>query len=385
MINQALILVGGKGSRLGKITKKIPKPLLKINKKPFLDYIIKFLLKFKIKKIILLTKFKYQKFNKIYDGKKFGKAKIKCIREKDYLGTSGSLKNVINKLDKKFILCNGDTIFDINLFDFNKKLKKNDIGILACSSNQKNIKRYSKFNYRGKKLVSSGIYLFQREKIKKYLISQGSLENEVINKIPKNKFKKISYDKRFIDIGIPKDLLRAKKFLNDLEKKKCVFLDRDGVINYDYGYVYKKEKFKWKKNVIKAIKLLNDNGFLVIVISNQSGVGRGFYSHLDVKKLHTWINKKLISYEAFIDRFYFSPYFKFSTNKKYRLGEKFRKPNTGMFKKAMEDFKIDKNNSYFIGDNDSDRKAAKKFKIKYFNVDNNTDLYSLIKKKLNIN
>ena len=385
MINQALILVGGKGSRLGKITKKIPKPLLKINKKPFLDYIIKFLLKFKIKKIILLTKFKYQKFNKIYDGKKFGKAKIKCIREKDYLGTSGSLKNVINKLDKKFILCNGDTIFDINLFDFNKKLKKNDIGILACSSNQKNIKRYSKFNYKGKKLVSSGIYLFQREKIKKYLISQGSLENEVINKIPKNKFKKISYDKRFIDIGIPKDLLRAKKFLNDLEKKKCVFLDRDGVINYDYGYVYKKEKFKWKKNVIKAIKLLNDNGFLVIVISNQSGVGRGFYSHLDVKKLHTWINKKLISYEAFIDRFYFSPYFKFSTNKKYRLGEKFRKPNTGMFKKAMEDFKIDKNNSYFIGDNDSDRKAAKKFKIKYFNVDNNTDLYSLIKKKLNIN
>jgi len=385
MINQALILVGGKGSRLGKITKKIPKPLLKINKKPFLDYIIKFLLKFKIKKIILLTKFKYHKFNKIYDKKKFGKAKIKCIREKEYLGTSGSLKNVINKLDKKFILCNGDTIFDINLFDFNKKLKKNDIGILACSSNQKNIKRYSKFNYRGKKLVSSGIYLFQREKIKKYLISQGSLENEVINKIPKNKFKKISYDKRFIDIGIPKDLLRAKKFLNDLEKKKCVFLDRDGVINYDYGYVYKKEKFKWKKNVIKAIKLLNDNGFLVIVISNQSGVGRGFYSHLDVKKLHTWINKKLISYEAFIDRFYFSPYFKFSTNKKYRLGEKFRKPNTGMFKKAMEDFKIDKNNSYFIGDNDSDRKAAKKFKIKYFNVDNNTDLYSLIKKKLNIN
>ena len=385
MINQALILVGGKGSRLGKITKKIPKPLLKINKKPFLDYIIKFLLKFKIKKIILLTKFKYQKFNKIYDGKKFGKAKIKCIREKEYLGTSGSLKNVINKLDKKFILCNGDTIFDINLFDFNKKLKKNHVGILACSSNQKNIKRYSKFNYKGRKLVSSGIYLFQREKIKKYLISQGSLENEVINKIPKNKFKKISYDKRFIDIGIPKDLLRAKKFLNDLEKKKCVFLDRDGVINYDYGYVYKKEKFKWKKNVIKTIKLLNDNGYLVIVISNQSGVGRGFYSHLDVKKLHTWINKKLISYEAFIDRFYFSPYFKFSTNKKYRLGEKFRKPNTGMFKKAMEDFKIDKNNSYFIGDNDSDRKAAKKFKIKYFNVDNNTDLYSLIKKKLNIN
>ena len=82
MINQALILVGGKGSRLGKITKKIPKPLLKINKKPFLDYIIKFLLKFKIKKIILLTKFKYQKFNKIYDRKKFAsKIQLNVIQQ----------------------------------------------------------------------------------------------------------------------------------------------------------------------------------------------------------------------------------------------------------------------------------------------------------------
>ena len=83
-------MAGGKGSRVKSLLKKKPKPMAVFNKKPFLDYIIKFLLKFKIKKIILLTKFKYQKFNKIYDRKKFGKAKIKCIREKEYLGTSGS-------------------------------------------------------------------------------------------------------------------------------------------------------------------------------------------------------------------------------------------------------------------------------------------------------
>ena len=115
MINQAVILVGGKGSRLGKITKKIPKPLLRINGKPFLDYLIDFLVRYKIKKIILLTKYKYQQFNKLYDGKIINQTNIKCINQKKFLGTSGSLKNVLHKLDKKFILCNGDTIFDFNL------------------------------------------------------------------------------------------------------------------------------------------------------------------------------------------------------------------------------------------------------------------------------
>ena len=88
---------------------------------------------------------------------------------------------------------------------------------------------------------------------------------------------------------------------------------------------------------------------------------------------------------AYIDKFYFSPFYKNSYYKKFRIGGEYRKPNIGMFNKAVRDFKIDKKISYFIGDKDSDKNAAKKFKIKYYNVDNNTDLYNLIKNKLNIN
>ena len=212
MINQALILVGGKGTRLGKLTKKNPKPLLQVNQKPFLDFVINFLLKFKIKKILLLTKFKHEKFKKLYDKKKIGKTIIKCVPEKEYLGTSGALKNVINKLDKKFIMCNGDTVFNINLFNFISKLKKQYIGILACSSLQNNIKRYSNFSSKSKKIISSGIYLFQRDKIKKYLISPGSIENDVLKNLPKKLFKKVCYKEKFLDIGIPKDFNRLKNF-----------------------------------------------------------------------------------------------------------------------------------------------------------------------------
>ncbi len=384
MINQVVILVGGLGTRLANLVKKTPKPLLKINNIPFLDYLIKYYTNYGFKKIVLLTKYKHYIFHKKYHNKIINFSKIKCIQEKTFLGTSGSLKKVINKLDKKFIFCNGDTFFNINLFTFFKQLKHNHIGILACSEIQSQDKRYTYFNVNNKKLISSGVYLFNKKKIKKYLIDKGSLENDVLHKLPKNQFKKISFKKKFIDIGTPGDYQKAKKFLLNINKKKCAFLDRDGVINYDYGYVHKKENFVFKKNVIKAIKLLNRKNYHVIVISNQSGIGRGYYKEKDVIHLHGWINKKLNFYGANIDKFYYSPYFAYSKNKKYRIRSVLRKPNIGLFQKAFNEFNIIKKGSFFIGDRETDRITAKNFKIKHFNVDNDTDLYNFIEKKLNL-
>ena len=156
------------------------------------------------------------------------------------------------------------------------------------------------------------------------------------------------------------------------------------MINYDYGYVHKKENFVFKKNVIKAIKLLNRKNYHVIVISNQSGIGRGYYKEKDVIHLHGWINKKLNFYGANIDKFYYSPYFAYSKNKKYRIRSVLRKPNIGLFQKAFNEFNIIKKGSFFIGDKETDRITAKNFKIKHFNVDNDTDLYNFIEKKLNL-
>ena len=382
MINEAVILVGGKGLRLGKITKKIPKPLIEINKKPFLDYLINFFIRFKIKKIFLITKYKHEMFHKKYHNKIINGTTIKCINQKKFFGTSGSIKKVINKLGDKFFLSNGDTIFDINLYDFQKRLKNNFVGILACSDSQKMLERYSLFKKKGKKIASSGIYLFRKNKINSHLICPGSLENEVIKKIPSYKFKRIIYKKKFLDIGTPNDLKKAKNFLNNFDKKKCAFLDRDGVINYDYGYVHKKNNFKWKKNVFKAIKFLNDNNYFVVVVTNQSGIGRGFYNCKDVENLHNWINKKLFSKGCLIDHFYYAPYYALSKKKKFRKDKKLRKPDIGMFERAQREINIDKKGSFLVGDSQNDREAARKFKIRYFNVDTKTDLYKLLKKKI---
>ena len=93
---------------------------------------------------------------------------------------------------------------------------------------------------------------------------------------------------------------------------KAAFLDRDGVLNHDTGYVHKIKDFKWKKNVFEAIRFLNTNKYLVIIISNQSGIGRGYYTEKSLKKLNMWIQKQLKKKKAYINKFYHAPYYKYS-------------------------------------------------------------------------
>ena len=90
-----------------------------------------------------------------------------------------------------------------------------------------------------------------------------------------------------------------------LMSNKAVFFDRDGTLNVEVGYLYEFDKFKWIDGAIEAVKFCNDNNYLVIVITNQSGVARGFYTEDDIKKLHTQMNEELARYSAHIDDFYY--------------------------------------------------------------------------------
>lgn len=146
-----------------------------------------------------------------------------------------------------------------------------------------------------------------------------------------------------------------------MKKNKAVFLDRDGTINKNFGYVFQKEKFIFLKNAINAIKFLKNNGYKVIVVTNQSGVARGFFKLEDVKKLHDWVNLKLKKKGVKIDKFYVSTYHpRFSKQKNQ---SHLRKPNPGMLIKAQKDFSIDFSQSFMIGDSKSDKLAAKKVNL----------------------
>tara|TARA_Y100000768_G_scaffold317431_1_gene252680 strand:+ start:81 stop:590 length:510 start_codon:yes stop_codon:yes gene_type:complete len=146
-----------------------------------------------------------------------------------------------------------------------------------------------------------------------------------------------------------------------MKKNKAVFLDRDGTINKNFGYVHQVKNFIFLKKVITAIRFLKNKGYKVVVVTNQSGVDRGYFKLRDVTKLHKWINYILKKNKTKIDKFYVSTYhpnFSKNNSKAY-----LRKPKPGMLIKAKKDLNIDLNKSFMIGDSKTDQLAAKKVNL----------------------
>ena len=167
-----------------------------------------------------------------------------------------------------------------------------------------------------------------------------------------------------------------------MKKYKIAFLDRDGVINSskpNNGYIGSLKHFKWVPGAIKAIKFLNDKNYKVVVVTNQSGVARGFFTIKDTKKIHFYIQKKLKEKSAKIDAFYFCPFHRDGIIKKYKKNSSLRKPNIGMFRLAQRKWKIDKKNTFMIGDQKTDIEFAKRAEIKGY-LFNQKNLYQFIKK-----
>lgn len=137
-----------------------------------------------------------------------------------------------------------------------------------------------------------------------------------------------------------------------------VFLDRDGVINADIGYLWRREDFVWIPGAPAAIRLLNERGRPVVVVTNQSGVARGYYTEQDVESLHRWMNAELNRQGARIDAFYFCPHHPDGAIPEYTRVCDCRKPQPGMLLQAMEDWRGDPAKSVLIGDKESDVAAA---------------------------
>jgi len=390
MTDTAVILVGGYGSRLGKITKKIPKPLIRIQNKKFLEWIIINLSKYNIKKIYLLCSYKKNLFFKFFHNKNFYNLNIQCIDEGSPKGTGGALLKVKNRIKKNFLLLNGDTYFDINLNKiFNLKNKIGNIALVQ-NKNHKYNKKLSKINIKKNSLIffskkksnimNAGIYYFSK-KIFRYLNKKSSLEDEVIPKLVKEKklIGSVFYD-NFIDIGTPKNLERSKNL--NFFKHKAIFLDRDGVINKEIknSYVLNKNQFTFNTGAKKAISYLNKKKYLIIIVTNQACIGKKLITEIELQKIHDYMKQQIFRFSGgYINDIFYAPYYKYSKEKKYRLNYNLRKPNDGMFKLAKKKWNIELSQSIMIGNQVTDQIASKKAKIKYF-MYKGRNLFNFIKK-----
>jgi len=145
---------------------------------------------------------------------------------------------------------------------------------------------------------------------------------------------------------------------------KAVFLDRDGVINKDFGYVYRIEDFFIYDEVYPALKKLRDAGFKLIVITNQSGIGRGYYTEEDFLNITKHMKEKLKEKGIVLDKVYYCPHHPEGVIPEFTKKCNCRKPETGMIEEAVKEFNIDLSNSFLIGDKETDIQAGKKMGLK---------------------
>jgi len=140
--------------------------------------------------------------------------------------------------------------------------------------------------------------------------------------------------------------------------KSALFLDRDGVINVDFGYVHKVGDFVFCDGIFDLVRAANQNQITVIVITNQAGIGRGYYSEEIFHELTQWMRGQFIEMDARIDHVYFSPYHPTEGVNNYRKDDYSRKPYPGMLFQARNDLGIDLNKSILIGDKMTDIAAG---------------------------
>ena len=376
-----VILAGGKGTRIKKYLNKNSKPMLKFFGYHFLDLILATTSKFLFNNIFILAGYRGQQIKKRYDNKKINLSNIKVIVEKIPKGTGGSLNLVKEKIKNDFFLINGDSIFDINFFELIHNLRNKSIGSMALVKNDyyKQNKKLSSLDIdkkenrviqkKNSKFMNGGVYFFKKNFLNKIKKNNFSLENELLpNLISRNKIHGKIFNNFFIDIGTPKNLMVAKKLLKKKFFKPAIFLDRDGVLNYDKGYTYRLKDLKIINKTIKYLK--KKKNFNFFVVTNQSGIGRGIYSEDKFYKFQNHLYNKLLNKKIFINDTIFCPHHPDANLLKFKLKCKCRKPKNGMIEELKKRWFIDIKKSLFIGDSLTDKLAAKKSKVKFINIQN---------------
>lgn len=408
---KTVIMAGGRGTRISTVANDIPKPMIEIEGKPVLEHELECLREQGFTDIILtVSHLGTVIMNYFGDGSKISPATgkpfgvhIEYYFEKTPLGNAGALFKIRNKLQEDFLLLNADVVFDV---DFNRFVAFHkrcgglatlfthpnshpyDSGLIIADQN-KSVKAWltkeeeRPMYYRNR--VNAGLHVLNPQVLDRTEIKA----DEIGTSGADGKFVKVDLDRQILkplegsgrmfcydspeyvrDMGTPEryhqvceDYRNGRVSDRNLRKKqKAVFLDRDGTINQYVGFLRRAEDFSLIDGAAEAIRKMNLQGYLVIVVTNQPVLARGEVSFTELDEIHNKMETLLGKEGCYLDAIYYCPH---HPHKGYegevpelKITCDCRKPKPGMLIKAAEDFHIDLKQSWMIGDSESDIKAG---------------------------
>ncbi|MFW9996694.1 MAG: HAD-IIIA family hydrolase [Candidatus Odinarchaeota archaeon] len=386
-VRQAVILAGGLGTRLRPLTYSLPKPMVAVNNRPFLEHLIEMLKENGIEEVILLVGYLAEIIQEHFgDGSNFG-LDIKYSVGDTSFETGTRLRNAKTLLDDLFLLLYGDNYWPLDLrklIEFREQEKV--LSTVTVYSNKDNFTRNNMFvddnsfvtkydrsrtdkNLNG---VDIGYFLMSKKVLDLMPPSNFSLSQLILPLlIEKRQLRGYITDHRYYSISTVERIPITEQFL---KPKKVIFLDRDGVINKKApkaDYVKKWEEFTFLPGSIEAISLLTKNGYDIYIISNQAGIARKMMTEEDLSTIHRNMVNVINKSGGKISGIYYCPH-------GWDEGCECRKPNTGMFYQAAREHHINLHEAIFVGDDERDKQAGNKAFIKTILVTDEKNLLEVV-------
>lgn len=383
---KTVIMAGGKGTRISSIANDIPKPMIQIEGKPVLEHEIECLKDQGFKDIIITVSHLGNIIMEYFgDGSRFG-VKIEYYFEDEPLGNAGALFKIKDKLTDDFLLLNADAMFNMDFERFVKFHEENkalvtlfthpnshpyDSGLIIANKNKQVEQWLAKEDKRPefyKNRVNAGLHVINTKILEKNISSKKiDLDRQLLKPLA-GSGKMYCYDSpEYVkDMGTPdryysvccdfKEGRVSNKNLKNMQK--AIFLDRDGTINKYVGFLCNIEEFELIDGVDESIKMINNSGYLAIVITNQPVIARGEVTTEELDRIHNKMETLLGKSGAYLDGVYYCPH---HPDKGFegeisnlKIDCECRKPKPGLILQAAKDFNIDLNNSWMIGDSKND-------------------------------
>ncbi len=404
---KAVIMAGGKGTRIRNVNAEVPKPMIPVLGKPILQYQIEALARQGFKEIVLVIGYLGNIIKEYFsDGSQYG-VNIKYIEEDEPLGTAGALYLLKNEISEDFLLICGDLIFDVDIQKFYSAHKKcggevtlfthpnshpYDSGIIVADKNNRVQnwlhKEDKRLWYRNR--VNAGLHFIAPTIFSRFTeLKKRDLDRDVLKPlIQEGKLFVYDSPEYVKDMGTPdryfsviSDIRSSKVYAKNLShKQRAIFLDRDGTINKYVGFLTDINQFDLIDGASKAIQKINESGYLAIVVSNQPVIARGEVSVDELQEIHNKMETLLGIDGAYLDAIYYCPHHPdkgFAGERiEYKMNCDCRKPKHGMLIKAANDFHIDLSASWIVGDSENDILCGKNAgcKTAYIGADNRADI-----------